>query len=45
MRMANFIEGLLFMIGFMFLCLVILTSRTEPAPAKVAARAPQQRLE
>ena len=25
MRMANFIEGLLFMIGFMFLCLVILT--------------------
>ena len=40
MRMANFIEGLLFMIGFLFLCLMILMDRSpQRVPARVAAPA------
>jgi hypothetical protein len=35
MRWANFVEGLLFMIGYLLVCLVVLTSRPlQPAPAR-----------
>jgi hypothetical protein len=37
MRFASFVEGLLFTIGFLFLCLMILFERpAQPAPVKVA---------
>ena len=43
MRLASFVEGLLFTIGFLFLCLMILFERpVQPAPVKVAAK--QHRL-
>ena len=37
MRWANFVEGLLFMVGFLAVCLVVLTSRPfQPVPARRA---------
>jgi hypothetical protein len=37
MRWANFIEGLFFMVGFLVVCLVVMTSRPlQPAPARRA---------
>jgi hypothetical protein len=35
MRWANFVEGLFFMIGFLVVCLVVLTSRPlQPVPVR-----------
>ena len=35
MRLANFVEGLFFMVGFLVVCLVVLTSRPlQPLPAR-----------
>jgi hypothetical protein len=37
MRWANFVEGLFFMVGFLVVCLVVLTSRPlQPLPARRA---------
>ena len=44
MRFASFVEGLLFTIGFLFLCLMILFERpAQPAPVKVAAKQNRRR--
>ena len=35
MRWANLIEGLFFMVGFLVVCLVVITSRpVQPLPAR-----------
>jgi hypothetical protein len=40
MRWSNFVEGLFFMVGFLVVCLVVLTSRPlQPAPARRTVRA------
>jgi hypothetical protein len=44
MRIAHFVEGFLFAVGFLVLCLVVLTSRAQPVPAKVVAREPMRKL-
>jgi hypothetical protein len=44
MRLANFIEGLLFMIGFLFLCLIILIDRSpRRMPAMAAVPVPSRK--
>ena len=38
MRWTNFVEGLFFMVGFLMVCLFVLTSRPlQPLPARKAA--------
>lgn len=40
MRWANFVEGLLFMVGFLAVCLAVLTSRPlQPLPVRKTAPA------